>query len=56
VGLAGGSQVGYATLVDLQTGQVLWFSSLARFSGDLREQKLAVESVDALLAGFPAIR
>jgi hypothetical protein len=56
VGLVGGSQVGYATLVDLQTGQVLWFNSLTRFSGDLREQKLAVESVDALLAGFPAIR
>jgi hypothetical protein len=56
VALSGGTQVGYATLVDLQTGQVLWFNSLARASGDLREQKLAVESIDALLAGFPAIR
>jgi len=42
--------------VDLQTGQVLWFNSLARLSGDLREQKPAAESIDALLAGFPAIR
>jgi hypothetical protein len=56
VGIIGGVQVGHATLVDLQTGQVLWFNSLARLSGDLREQKPAAESIDALLAGFPAIR
>lgn len=54
VGLSGGSQVGYASLVDLQTGQVLWFNSLMRASGDLREAKPAAETVDALLAGFPA--
>ena len=52
--VTGGSQVGYASLVDLQTGQVLWFNKIARASGDLREDKAAAESVDALLAGFPA--
>jgi hypothetical protein len=56
VGLAGGAQIGYATLVDLETGQVLWFNQLARASGDLREGKAAVESVSALLAGFPPVR
>jgi hypothetical protein len=56
VGLAGGSQQGYASLVDLQTGQVLWFNRLARASGDLRESDKAAETVDALLAGFPASR
>lgn len=56
VGITGGVQVGYATLVDLQTGQVLWFNSLERLTGDLREQKPAAESIDALLAGFPAVR
>jgi hypothetical protein len=56
VGLVGGQQVGYATLVDLQTGQVLWFNRLARGSGDLREAKSATESIDALLSGFPAVR
>lgn len=56
VGLAGGSQQGYASLVDLQTGQVLWFNRLARASGDLRESAKAAETVDALLAGFPAAR
>jgi hypothetical protein len=56
VGIAGGSQLGYATLVDLQTGQVLWFNRLARASGDLREEKSATESIDSLLAGFPQVR
>ncbi len=54
VGLAGGSQVGYASLVDLQTGQLLWFNRLARASGDLRETESARETIDALLTAFPA--
>jgi tetratricopeptide (TPR) repeat protein len=45
VGLAGGVQTGYALLVDLQTGQVLWFNELTRVSGDLREAQSAAESV-----------
>lgn len=53
VGITGGVQVGYASLVDLQTGRVLWFNQLARGSGDLREPKPAAESIDALLRGFP---
>jgi hypothetical protein len=54
IGIAGGSQIGYASLVDLQTGQVLWFNQLLRLSGDLRDAKAATESVTALLTGFPA--
>lgn len=56
VGLAGGSQVGYASLVDLETGRVLWFNSLARATGDLRDAGKAAETVDALLLGFPGVR
>ena len=56
VGLTGGTQVGYASLVDLETGRVLWFNRLARASGDLREEKAAAESLDALFAGFPGAR
>ena len=56
VGLGGGAQVGYATLVDLQTGQVLWFNRLARGSGDLREEKSALESIQVLMTGFPEVR
>jgi len=54
--LAGGAQLGYASLVDLQTGQVVWFNRLARAYGDLREPQPARESVDALLQGFPGVK
>jgi hypothetical protein len=56
VGISGGVQVGYASLVDLQTGQVVWFNRLARAFGDLREAGPARESMDALLSGFPSVR
>jgi hypothetical protein len=53
IGVAGGVQVGYASLVDLETGQVLWFNQAASVSGDLRDEKSAAASVDSLLTGFP---
>ena len=53
VGITGGFQVGYATLVDLETGQVLWFNQVISGMGDLRDEKSAAASVDSLLAGFP---
>jgi HAMP domain-containing protein len=49
----GGTQTGYASLVDLNTGRVLWFNRLARGSGDLREADKAAETVEALLTEFP---
>jgi len=56
VGLGGGLQQGYASLVDLETGQVLWFNQMRRGRGDLREAAPAAESIGALLSGFPAAR
>jgi hypothetical protein len=56
VGIAGGTQVGYASLVDLKTGQVMWFNNLLRGSGDLREEKPATETVQLLLTKFPALK
>lgn len=56
VGLAGGFQVGYSSLVDLNTGRVLWFNRLIRGSGDLREAKSAEETLDALMENFPTAR
>lgn len=56
IGLTGGFQVGYASLVDLQTGQVVWFNQLVRGSGDLRDAESAKESIEALLTGFPTAR
>lgn len=53
VGIGGGAQVGYASLVDLESGRVLWFNQLVSVTGDLRDEKSAVASVDGLLAGFP---
>lgn len=53
VGLQGGSQTGYASLVDLRTGNVVWFNRLSRRSGSLREADKADETVEALLENFP---
>ncbi len=53
IGVGGGAQVGYASLVDLETGRVLWFNQMVSMSGDLRDEKSATAMVDSLLAGFP---
>jgi hypothetical protein len=53
VALIGGRQLAYASLVDLNTGRVVWFNRMRRMSGDLRESEAAQETLDALLAGFP---
>lgn len=49
----GGTQVGFASLVDLKTGDVVWFNVLARQHGDLRTADAARETVTTLLAGLP---
>ena len=51
--LPGGTQVGFASLVDLDTGNVVWFNRLARTSGDLRTEAVAQETVQTLIAGLP---
>lgn len=53
VGVGGGIQVGYASLVDLTTGRVVWFNRLASVRGDLRDAENAAESVTSLLEGIP---
>jgi hypothetical protein len=52
----GGQQIGYASLVDLRDGRIVWFNNLARLSGDLRDAKAAVETVEVLMQSFPAAR
>jgi hypothetical protein len=54
--MPGGEQEGYASLVDLNTGRVVWFSGLNRMWGDLRDGGSANETVDALLKGFPGLQ
>jgi len=53
VGVYGGYQVGFASLVDLNSGDVVWFNRLVRGEGDLRKAKESEETVGVLLAGFP---
>jgi hypothetical protein len=53
VAIQGGAQTGFASLVDLQTGQVVWFNRLLRAAGDLRTHEAAMETVEVLLAGLP---
>lgn len=53
VGIPMGQQVGFASLVDLETGDVVWFNRLGREAGDLRTPGAATESVELLLCDFP---
>lgn len=53
VGVQGGTQVGYASLVDLNTGDILWFNVLFSEVGDLRDPASAVESTKNLLDELP---
>lgn len=50
VGVQGGSQVGFASLVDLKTGDIVWFNRLVRPQGDLRTPEAAGETVKALVS------
>ena len=49
IGLQGGSQVGFASVVDLKTGDIVWFNRMARLSGDLRTPDVAGETVTTLV-------
>ena len=53
ISVPGGSQIGFASLVDLDSGQVVWFNRLFRTVGDLRNEVDADVSVDVLLSDFP---
>lgn len=53
VGIGGGAQVGYASLVDLKTGRILWFNEMVKFSGDVRELEPAKTTLGHLLKDFP---
>ena len=52
----GGYQQAYASLVDLNTGRLVWFNDLQRMTGDLRDEVSAKETVEALLKSFPVLQ
>ena len=49
VGVSGGQQVAFASLVDLRTGRVSWFNTLVSTVGDIREAEGAEDMVARLL-------
>ena len=53
----GGVQTAYASLVELETGRVLWFGRLRRASGNLKESdEDAGETIDTLFGSFPTAK
>ena len=48
-----GVHVGYAGVVDLKTGDIVWFNTDIAMGGDPREADGAAKRVSQLLAGFP---
>ena len=53
VAVPGGIQVGFASLVDLETGDIVWFNRLVNPGGDLRTAEPARKTVENLFADFP---
>jgi hypothetical protein len=49
-----GSHFGYAGLVDLRTGDLVWLNVDLKTTGDVRTAEGATARIDQLLAGFPA--
>jgi len=53
VGVPGGRQVAFASLVDLRTGDIVWFNTLVTGGGDLRTVAGAGTALQSLLGELP---
>ncbi len=53
VGVQGGQQAGFASLVDLRTGSIAWFNVMQSGTGDLREADSADSAIKDLLKALP---
>jgi len=53
VGVQGGQQIAFASLVDMDSGSVVWFNVLTSGVGDLRDPELARGTIDTLLDSAP---
>lgn len=51
--IAPGVHIGYAGLVDLKTGDVIWFNADPQMGGDVRTSEGAAKRVGQLLGGLP---
>jgi hypothetical protein len=53
VGIAPGGEIGFASLVDLRTGDIVWFNKVSSGVGELREAESARQTVEALFKDMP---
>lgn len=53
VPVPGGFQSGFASLVDLRSGRIVWFNRILSVNGDLRNEEAARDTVGELLKGLP---
>ena len=51
--VTGGQHFAYASMVELSTGNVVWFNVLRGSKGDVREAAGAQGMVDAIMASMP---
>ena len=56
VGVNTGSEHGFASLVDLKTGDIVWFNVVNAGVGELRDADSAAKTVDALFKDIPTAR
>lgn len=52
--VSGGQHVAYVSLVELDSGNIVWFNLLRGSKGDVREAEGAGTMVDAIMAGMPS--
>jgi hypothetical protein len=53
VAMSTGGEVGFASLVDLRSGEIVWFNQVSAGAGELREQQEARATVDLLFKDLP---
>lgn len=53
IGLSMGSEGGFASLVDLNTGDIVWFNNVVAGAGELRDKSGARKTVDVLFKDLP---
>jgi hypothetical protein len=53
IAVPGGSQIGFATLVDLRDGSVVWFNRIHKQTGDLRTKGAVDAAVQELIDDIP---
>jgi hypothetical protein len=56
VGVSTGGEAGFASMVDLRTGDVVWFNVVNVGAGELRDEASAAATVNTLFSDIPANR